>query len=54
MRDINFPPIETLTLRARVAVMVIVPTFAQGDKREDEAVFAIVASLEASLTHHVR
>jgi hypothetical protein len=52
--DINLPPVEPLTLGARIAVVVVVPPFAEGDDREEEAVLAVVARLEASLTEYMR
>lgn len=53
MRDVDLPPVEALTLRARVAVVVVMPSLAKGDDREEEAVLAVVACLEASLSEHV-
>ena len=53
VRDVDLPPVEALALRARVSVVVVMPSLAKGDDREEEAVLAVVARLEASLSEHV-
>lgn len=53
MRDINFPPVEPLSLRAWVSVVVVVPSLSKGDEGEDEAVLAIVTGFESGLADNV-
>ena len=53
VRDVDLPPVEALTLRARVPVVVIMPSLAKGNDCEEEAVLAVVAGLEASFSEHV-
>jgi len=40
--NIDFPPIKALSGGIHVAVMIVVPTLAQGDEREEQAVAAVV------------
>ena len=54
MSDINFPPVESLTLRAGISVMVVMPPLSEGDERENEAILTVITRFESSLTHDVR
>ena len=42
MRDVDLPPVETLALRARVVVVVVVPTLTESNKREQEIIPAVI------------
>ena len=53
MRDIDFPPVKTLTLRTRISVMVVVPSLSKRDECEEEAVLAVVTCLKTRLTDDV-
>jgi hypothetical protein len=50
VRDIDLPPVKPLSLRARVSVMVVVPSLSKCNQRKYEAVLAVVAGFETSLT----
>ena len=54
MSDINFPPVESLTLRAGISVMVVMPPLSEGDERENEAILTVITRFESSLAHDVR
>jgi hypothetical protein len=51
--DINLPPVEPLALRTGIAMMVVMPSLAKGDDREDEAVLTVVTCLESSFSEYV-
>ena len=51
--DINFPPIEALTCRVHVAVVIVVPAFAERDHGQNEAVTAGIGRFEAAMTKNV-
>jgi hypothetical protein len=53
MADVDLPPVKALALRARVAMMVVVPTFAEGHESKDEAVLRIIASLKTLRAYQV-
>jgi hypothetical protein len=52
--DVDFPPVKTLARAALVAVVVVVPAFAKGDQRENEAVAGVVPGVEAAAAHQMR
>ena len=52
--DIDLPPVEPLACRAVVAVVVVVPTFAEGDEGEDERITGIIGRLETAFAEGVR
>ena len=51
--EIDFPPVEALAGAAHVAVVVVVPAFAQGDEGEPEVVAALVGGFEALIAPDV-
>src|ERR1700689_1393176 len=52
--DIDFPPEKTVARRGREVVMIVVPSFAERDHREREAVAAVVVGLVAAAAEDVR
>jgi hypothetical protein len=52
--DVDFPPKEALVGARHVVVMVVVPTFAHGQKREPEVVAARVFRGVAATSPHMR
>ncbi len=50
---VDFPPVETVAGRALIAVVVIVPTFAETDYREDETIAGIIVGFEAPFAHEM-
>src|ERR1700741_2409773 len=52
--DVDFPPVEALARGSHEVVMVVVPTFAESDEREEPIVFAGVGGREAALAEDVR
>ena len=53
MREVYFPPVEPLSLRAGVSVVVVVPSLSQCDQSEDEAVLAVITGLKARFADDV-
>ncbi len=51
--DVDFPPVEALLRGVHVAVVIVVPVFAQSEEGEDEAVAAGVFRLETALAENV-
>ena len=43
--DVDFPPVEALPRRGHAEVVIIVPTFAEGNEREQETVAAFVLGI---------
>ena len=54
MRNVDFPPVETLSLRRGVVVMIVVPAFTECDQRHQPIVAAVVVGRETSLAKDVR
>src|SRR5580700_3879651 len=52
--NVYLPPVKALARGAHKAVMVVVPAFAEGDEREDQAVAAVVPGLVTSFAEQVR
>src|ERR1051325_4997097 len=40
--EVHLPPVESLPRRSRIPVVVVVPSLAEGDERENQAVLAVV------------
>jgi hypothetical protein len=53
MRDINFPPVKSLSLRSRIAVVVVMPSFSEGDQGEQPVVSTFVGGLESLFPNQV-
>jgi len=53
VRNIYFPPIKSLPLRAWITVMIVVPTLSEGDKREYETIFAVIRGFKTSAPNYV-
>ena len=51
---INFPPANTLTGARHVAVMIVVPAFAESDERKKEIVPAVVTGFKSAGSPDVR
>ena len=54
MRNVDLPPVESLSLRCSVVVMIVVPSFAEGDQRDEQVVTAVVLGVKAALPKNVR
>src|ERR1019366_7013457 len=52
--DVDFPPEKTVARCRRVMMVVVVPSLAERDHREREAVAAVVAGLVAAPAEDVR
>jgi len=52
--NVDFPPVEALARGSHEVVMVVVPTLAESDEREEPIVFAGVGGREAALAEDVR
>jgi hypothetical protein len=52
--EVQFPPIKTLPRAGHVIVVVVVPTLAEGDQREQPAILAGVFGRETALAEKVR
>lgn len=51
--DVDFPPEEALAGSALIVVVIVVPPLAQGENREREAIFRLVAGYVARLADPV-
>src|SRR3984957_125471 len=54
VRDVDFPPVKSVSRRCRVMMVVVVPALAERDHREREAVAAVVVGLVAAPAEDVR
>jgi len=52
--DVDFPPIKAVASGALVAVVVVVPAFAERDEGENETVAGIVGGIKAAVAPEVR
>ena len=52
--DVNFPPVKALARGVHVAVMIVVPAFAERDQRENKAVAAVVLGFVTAFAEQVR
>src|SRR5688572_5529351 len=44
--EIDFPPVETVSRRRLIAMMVVVPTFAEANERRQQVVARLVGGVE--------
>ena len=52
--EVDFPPSKALSGTDRVAMMVVVPSFAHGQQAQNPVVAAFIINLEPPLAEHVR
>lgn len=42
VRDVDLPPVKSLSFRPRIVVVIVMPTFAEGDQSQEPMIAAVI------------